>query len=161
MPGVKGRSGGNGKKSVVRHLAEGTYRKDRHGVSVRQEEQIVPQGEMILLPMSEEESAMVDVITRVIGHVQPRMALPLSVLAHNLALYVKIHSEVNESGVFGSDRFGCMIVSPRFKARSEILKLIHANFSTFAMSYSEQASILEIANRASKTMSKPSPGKPM
>lgn len=165
MPGVKGRSGGAGKKSLARHIAENTYRADRHGplptAGLKQPESLLPATlDLSVLELSHEESDMLDKVMTALGGVPPHMSIPLLVLVQNLTLYAQLHADVLMSGPLATGRLGLMI-SPQLKARDMVLRQLRADFASFALSMSERAALLELAHKAKERNSKPAPGKPL
>lgn len=166
MPGVKGRSGGAGKKSVARHLAEGTYRADRHGPlpsAIRtQENDPLPPAELNLdvLELTDEERKMLHHVIGAIGGVPAHMSIPLLVLVPNLTLYARLHADALAAGAMTIGRLGLMI-SPQMKARDMILRQLRADFAAFALSMTERAALLDLAQKVKERSNKPSPGKPL
>lgn len=166
MPGVKGRSGGAGKKSVARHLAEGTYRADRHGplpsAAGLQRGESLPPAELNLdvLQLTDDEREMLHRVIGAIGGVPAHMSIPLLVLVQNLTLYARLHADALAAGAMTIGRLGLMI-SPQMKARDMILRQLRADFAAFALSMTERAALLEIAQKVNERNSKPAPGRPM
>lgn len=165
MPGVKGRSGGAGKKSLARHIAENTYRADRHGplptAGLKQPESLLPATlDLSVLELSHEESDMLDKVMTALGGVPPHMSYPLLIMVQNLTMYAQVHAEALAAGPFTSGRLG-LTISPQFKARDKALQWLRADFASFALSMSERAALLELAHKAKERNSKPAPGKPL
>ena len=166
MSGVKGRSGGAGRKSVVRHLAEGTYRADRHGplpsASGLRRGEPRPPAELNLdvLELTDEEREMLHRVIVAIGGVPTHMSIPLLVLVQNLSLYARIHADALAAGAITIGRLGEM-VSPQLKARDLILRQLRSDFAAFALSMTERAALLDLAQKVKERSNKPSPGKPL
>ena len=166
MPGVKGRSGGAGKKSVARHLAEGTYRADRHGplpsaIRMQQSEPLPPaELNFEVLKLTEEEREMLHRVIGAIGEVPAHMRIPLEFLAHNLTLYEQLHADTLAAGAITIGRQGLKI-SPQMKARDMILRQLRADFAAFALSMTERAALIDLAQKVKERSNKPSPGKPL
>ncbi|MBS1372071.1 MAG: hypothetical protein HPZ91_19175 [Lentisphaeria bacterium] len=170
MPGVKGRSGGGGRKSLARHIAEGTYRKDRHGPIPAELLKVQRKGaedretptvlDLNALTLSDEERIMLDKVTQALEFVPAHMGLPLLILVQNLTLYAQAHADVLAAGLYAVSRTGTDI-SPQMKVRDQLLRQLRSDFAAFALSMSERAALLDLASRASKPSCKPQPGKAM
>lgn len=167
MAGVKGRSGGGGKKSLAQHIKDGTYRKDRHGaippdaiaVAETADHQLAPVN-LVLLPLDDIEQKALDEIMAVLGgQIPPHMSFALSTMAHNLVIYCKLHADILKHGMFDTDKDGNTTMSAAFKMRDLALKQLRLDYAAFAMSYGERAALAESALRISERMMRPQPGK--
>ncbi len=169
MAGVKGRSGGGGKKSVAQHLAEGTYRPSRHGkltnppggcTPMRKSGNESARRDVFALALNAQEQALADAISRVFGGYPPNMDIRLSLMVQNLNLYAEAHAEVLEHGQFSvNSKTGARMVSAAAKARDMHLNQLKSDFAAFGMSVSEMLVMKTLAEQARSSINKPSPGK--
>jgi len=157
MPGVKGRSGGSNKKSAIEHMSNGTYRQDRHGAKNLIE---TTAGEIVFLPFTDDEKPFFEILKKTIPKIPDHMGLPFSIFVHNLSEYSKAHAQLQINGNIETGEKS-IYLSPYFKARNESLKNLRADFSTFAMSISDQVALLDIATKTANRMAKPKIGKPL
>lgn len=160
MAGVKGRSGGNGRKTVEEHLANGTYRKDRHGPLI-QAEQTPKKKPLHLLALNEEEKTALSYLRLIIPAPQPSMAIHLSILAHDLALYIKAHRDVVENGMYAEDWKGNRVLSPAFRVRERLLKQVRTDLVGFSLSTYQQAQLIDKITTVQSRIGKPKLGKPL
>lgn len=167
MAGIKGQSsGGHNRKSTARHIAEGTYRKDRHGVklpAIRPAAPVANSEPLVTLNFSEHEQGMAAIVAQILGVPRQDMGLRYSTLVQTLSRYVIAHEKLLEAGDISTNRFGEKIESVEFANRRKMLADLQREMNAFAMSYSEQASLTELAIRAKDRMRKPSmnEGKPL
>ena len=166
MAGIKGQmSGGHNKKSTARHIAEGTYRKDRHGVklpAVRPAAPVTNSEPLTTLNFSEHEQDMAALVSKILGVPRQDMGLRYSTLVQTLSRYVIAHEKLLTAGDITTNRFGEKVESVEFSNRRKTLADLQREMSAFAMSYSEQASLTELALRTRDRMKKPTDlGKPL
>lgn len=165
MSGVKGQNSGHNKKSPARHLAEGTYRKDRHGLLIKspQKTATIEPRQLVTLQFTDHEKEMSEIVSKVLGVPAPQMGLRFSTLVHCLSAYVNAHDAFLQHGSVSANRFGETIQSVQCKNRRDALSDLQREMNAFAMSYSEQATLTELAMRANDRMKKPSvsEGKPL
>lgn len=159
MAGVKGRSGGNGKKSIAEHIANGTYRKDRHGSLVVM--QPAPPQSLRMLALNSDEKETLNYLRQIIPNIQPSMAIHLSLLAHDLTLYMQAHSAVLESGIYVEDWKGNRVLSPAFRARERLLRQVRTDLVSFSLSSYQQAVLMDKITSATNRIAKPKPGVPL
>lgn len=158
MAGTKNASG-RPRKSISDHLQGGTYRKDRHG-----EVAIVEQvGECVYLEISDPaEKAAFDLLVKTMGKPSPRMSIPFSIFARDLAIYIRASSTFPLSEVTGGMN-PRNVISGSFRAYIEANNLLRRDFATFALSYNQQIDLMDAATRLQKTgiPMKPGIGKPL
>lgn len=158
MAGTKNASG-RPRKSISDHLQSGTYRKDRHG-----EVAIVEQvGECAYLEISDPtEKAAFDLLVKTMGRPSPRMSIPFSVFARNLAIFIRASEPFPLSEVSGGMNPRNM-VSGGFRAYIEANNLLRRDFATFALSYNQQIDLMDAVTNMKKTgiPMKPAIGKPL
>lgn len=158
MAGTKNASG-RPRKSISDHLQGGTYRKDRHG-----EVAIVEQsGECAYLEISDPtEKAAFDLLVKTMGKPSPRMSIPFSIFARDLAIFIRASTTFPLSEVTGGMN-PRNVISGSFRAYIEANNLLRRDFATFALSYNQQIDLMDAATRLQKTgiPMKPAIGKPM
>ena len=156
MAGVKGRSGGNGRKSIAEHIANGTYRKDRHGsLAVMQP---ASAQSLRMLALNSDEKETLNYLRQIIPNIQPSMAVHLSLLAHDLTLYMQAHAAVLESGIYAEDWKGNRVLSPAFRARERLIRQVRTDLVSFSLSSYQQAVLMDKITSATSQIAKPKPG---
>ena len=157
MAGTKGNSGGHNKKSTARHIAEGTYRKDRHWLKLPAIPPTAPvdTSELVIIDgFTDRQKEIALIVQKVLPCIPARMSFAFQTLVEDLAIYRQAAQDVQEQGFYEDGSQGQRVLSAAFKARIEALNQLRKDFSAFAMSATEQADIINIASKVNERSAK-------
>lgn len=138
-------------KPISQHIAEGTFRRTRHGEKLAAIQAMATQQgqtELVIIDgFTDRQKEIALIVQKVLPCIPARMSFAFQTLVEDLAIYRQASQDVQEQGFYEDGSQGQRVLSAAFKARIEALNQLRKDFSTFAMSASEQADIMNIASK--------------
>lgn len=107
------------------------------------------------------ERAAFELLERTMGKPSPRMSIPFSIFARDLAIFIRASTSFPLEETTGGMN-PRNVVSGAFRAYIEANNLLRRDFATFAMSYNQQIDLLDAASKIKTgVLTKPAMGKPL